>query len=215
MVANWKMNPASYKEAKELLEVTKKSVERSQGISVIIAPPSLYLRELRASYKGKKISFGAQNAHAEAGGAHTGEISMKQIKDAHASYVIVGHAERRAGGETNDDTKKKIASAFAEGIQPIFCIGETSRSGTGEHYEFVREQIRIGLSEIPPGKIAKIIIAYEPVWAIGATSAMNPRDMHEMAIFIRKTLVELHGSVTAGGRNRGCRSGHARLPQCR
>ncbi len=181
------------REAKKLLEATKRAADLAPGVSVVVAPPSLYLRELRVSYKGKKITFAAQNAHSDQGGAHTGEISMRQVKDAHAAYVLVGHAERRAAGETNEDTRKKITSALTAGLVPIFCIGETKRSGDGEHFEFVRAQILTGLGDTPPAKISKIIIAYEPVWAIGATAAMSPRDMHEMAIFIRKTIVDLHG----------------------
>lgn len=183
------------REAKKLLEATKKAVERAAGISVIVAPPSLYLRELRASYKGKKIAFAAQNAHAEASGAHTGEISMQQVKDAHASHVIIGHAERRAAGESNDDTRKKISAALSAGLTPIFCVGEPKRAESGEYFDFMRDQLRDGLADTLPAKIPRIIIAYEPVWAIGATVAMSPRDMHEMAIFIRKTVVDLHGSA--------------------
>jgi triosephosphate isomerase len=196
IVANWKMNPPTMREAKKLLEVTKKSVDRASGVSVIVAPPALYLRDLRASYKGKKITFAAQNAHFEAKGSFTGEISMSQVKDAGASYVLIGHAERRAAGETNDDTRRKIAAALSAGLTPIFCVGEARRAEGGEYFDFVRAQLREGLVDTPPVKISRIIIAYEPVWAIGATVAMSPRDMHEMAIFIRKTIVDLHG---AGG----------------
>jgi triosephosphate isomerase len=196
IVANWKMNPPSFREAKKLLEATKKAVEHAPGASVIIAPPALYLRDLVAAYHGKKIMFAAQNAHAEAGGAYTGEISMRQVKDSQASYVLIGHAERRAMGETNDDTRKKINAALAASLIPIFCIGEGKRTSGGEHFDFIRDQVRTGLADTLPAKVSRVIIAYEPVWAIGATTAMSPRDMHEMAIFIRKTIVDLHG---AGG----------------
>lgn len=194
IIANWKMNPPTMRDAKKLLEATKKAVERAPSVSVIVAPPALYLRELRSSYKGKKITFAAQNAHAEAKGSFTGEISMLQVKDAGAGHVIIGHAERRAAGETNDDTRKKIAAALATGLTPIFCVGEAKRGESGEYFDFVRDQLRDGLGGTLPAKISKIIIAYEPVWAIGATVAMSPRDMHEMAIFIRKTIVDLHGA---------------------
>jgi triosephosphate isomerase len=193
IVANWKMNPPSMREAKKLLEATKKAADRVSGVTVIVAPPSLYLRELRASYKGKKILFAAQNAHSDAAGAHTGDISMPQVKDAHATYVIIGHAERRALGETNEITCKKIAAALANGLTPIFCVGEAKRGESGEYFDFVRAQVREGLANTPTAKISRIIIAYEPIWAIGATVAMSPRDMHEMAIFIRKTIVDMHG----------------------
>lgn len=195
VVANWKMHPASFREAKRLLEVTKRATERAHGVSVIIAPPSIFLRELRKVSHGKKISFAAQSAHFENVGAHTGEISMHQVKDARVPYVLIGHAERRAAGESNEDTRKKIVSALANGITPILCVGEKERSHSGEHFTTIRDQLRTAFMDVQPQKVSRVLIAYEPVWAIGAQTAMSPRDMHEMAIFIRKTIVELHGEA--------------------
>lgn len=181
------------KEAKELVSVTKDALQWAKGVSVVIAPPNIFLRELAASVRKGRITFAAQNAHYEEGGAFTGEISLPQVKDAKTAYVIVGHAERRALGETNEDTRKKVAAALTIGLTPILCIGEAARTASGEHFVFVKDQLRVGLSDVPQGKLSKILIAYEPVWAIGASSAMNPHDMHEMSIFIKKTLVEKFG----------------------
>jgi triosephosphate isomerase len=196
IVANWKMNPPDYKAAKKLLEVTKKSAEKAKGVSIVIAPPSIYLRELRGISKSKKIAFAAQNAYYEKEGAFTGELSMQMLIDARAGYVLVGHAERRAAGETNDDTRKKINAALSQKLTPIFCVGESKRGPGGEHFDFVRAQLCAGLVDCA-GKLSRVIIAYEPVWAIGAAAAMSPRDMHEMSIFIRKTIQEQHGGSAA------------------
>jgi triosephosphate isomerase len=193
VVANWKMNPKTFREAKRLLEATKKAADNSSHVSLVVAPPALFFRELRAGYKGKRIAFAAQNARAEEGGAHTGETSLVQYKDAGAAYVIVGHAERRAMGETNDDTRKKVAAALTQKLIPILCVGETVRSANGEYFTVVKEQLRTGLTDVTPAKLSSVIITYEPLWTIGADKAMGPRDMHEMAIFIRKTIVELKG----------------------
>ena len=197
VVANWKMNPGTWRDAKKLFEATKKAVDRAKNVSVVVAPPALYARGLRALYRGKRIAFALQNVHYESGGAFTGEISFAQAKDAGALYAIIGHAERRGMGESNDDTRKKVAAAVAGDITPILCVGEAKRSADGEYFNVVREQLRVGLADVPPIKLNRVIIAYEPVWAIGATVAMSPRDMHEMAIFIRKTVMELrgHGSM--------------------
>ncbi|MEK7479847.1 MAG: triose-phosphate isomerase [Patescibacteria group bacterium] len=195
VVANWKMNPSSFKEAKKLFEATKRAAEGAKQSAVVVAPPALYLRELAANYRGKKISFAVQHAHFEAGGAYTGELSLPQAKDAKASYVLIGHAERRAMGETNDDTQKKVAAALALKLTPILCVGEKERKHDGEHYDIVREQLRASLAGVVPQKVNRVIITYEPLWTIGAKTAMNPRQMHEMAIFIRKTIVALHGAV--------------------
>lgn len=194
IVGNWKMNPATYKDAKLLFDATKKAAESAKGATVVVAPPSLYLRELSKGYRGK-IAFAVQNASAETTGAHTGEISFAMAKDARVEFGIIGHAERRAAGETNEDTKLKVKMALSEGLTPILCVGEHSRGTSGTHFAFVRDQLRTGLMDVEPANLKKVIIAYEPVWAIGAASAMSPRDMHEMSIFIRKCIFELHGEA--------------------
>jgi triosephosphate isomerase len=193
VVANWKMNPQTMREAKRLFEATKKAVEGVKTVSVVVAPPSIFLRELATNYKGRRASFAAQNAHFQKDGAYTGEISMIQVKDSRASAVIIGHAERRAMGETNEETRAKVNAALVQKLQPILCIGEHKRSGSGEHFLFIKEQLRAALHDVLPGNLSKLLIAYEPVWAIGATEAMSPRQMHEMTIFIRKMLVGSHG----------------------
>lgn len=198
VVANWKMNPASFREAKRLLDATKKAADMAKNVSVVVAPPAIFVRELRASYKSRRLAFALQNAHPEASGAHTGEISLLQGKDAGASYVIIGHSERRAMGESNDDTRKKVVAALAIGISPIVCVGEVKRVASGEHFNFVKEQLRAGFADVLPAKVSKVVVAYEPVWAIGGEQALNPRDMHEMAIFIRKSVTELLGEKGMG-----------------
>lgn len=195
IVANWKMNPMSIIQAKALLSATKKEVVRTKGIEVVIAPPSIFLRELAARATKGRVSFGAQNVHFETAGSHTGEISIPQVKEAKATYLIVGHAERRARGETNEDTQKKIAATLAAQLTPILCVGESSREANADYYGFVKEQLLVALNDIPEKKLSKVIIAYEPIWAIGGMTSMKPRDMHEMSIFIRKALVERFGEV--------------------
>src|SRR3989344_7323540 len=197
VVANWKMNPASFREAKKLFEAERKAAEKSRGAGVVIAPPAIFLRELSLAYRGSKVAFAVQNAHFEAGGAHTGEISLAQARDARAKYVIIGHAERRAAGETDDDTRKKVASALALKITPILCVGESERSEQGEHFELVREQLHAGLADVAASQLSRVLLVYEPLWTIGKEKAMDPRQMHEMAIFLRKCVVESHGE---GGR---------------
>lgn len=193
IVCNWKMHPTSYKEAKLLLAATKKSLQGKRGVSVVIAPPSLYLQPFTATSKSAHVSFGAQNMHAEAQGAHTGEISAPQLKDLKVQYVIIGHAERRSQGETNEDVRAKVHAAIAANLTPILCIGERTRNASGDYFTEVREQLYHGLKDVSIPKLSKVVIAYEPIWAIGASEAMTPQDMHEMSIYIRKSLVEKYG----------------------
>lgn len=195
IVANWKMNPATLKEASKLYEETKRASLAAKNVSVVVAPPAVFLRDLAAATKGAKVPLAAQNVHFEKSGSYTGEISIPQVADAKASYVIVGHAERRALGETNEEAGKKVAAVLEAKLTPILCVGEKTRTPAGEHFVFVKEQLRAGLQHVSPAKIGKVIIAYEPVWAIGAAQPMSPRDMHEMSIFIRKAIVEKYGDL--------------------
>lgn len=195
IIANWKMNPATAKEAKKLFEETKRMAGFSKGVSVVVAPPTVFLRDVSGSLRGGKVALAAQNVHAEAVGSFTGETSIPQARDAKVSYVLVGHAERRAMGETNEDTRAKVAAVLAAKLTPILCIGEEVRTQNGEHFTYIKEQLRTGLADVAPSKISKIVIAYEPVWAIGGKTAMYPAQMHEMSIFIRKMIVEKFGDA--------------------
>ena len=200
VVANWKMNPRTLKDAKALFAATKRALVSARDVTLVIAPPAVFLPTLAHGLRKGRIEFGIQNAHAEAGGAHTGEVSMQQAKEASASYVIIGHAERRAAGETDDDVRRKLAAASAAGLTPILCIGEASRGAGAEHFATVREQLHAAIDGLPTAKVSKIVIAYEPVWAIGATKAMQPAQMHEMSIFIRKAMVEKIGEAGHGAK---------------
>lgn len=194
IVANWKMHPATFADAKKLFDATKKAAAASSA-QIVVAAPAIFVRDLARGYRGS-IDFALQNAHFEKEGAFTGETSLAQAKDAKVSWVIVGHAERRSMGESNDDTKKKLAAALALGMKVILCIGEKERNSAGDHFTFIREQLGVAIGGMAPVLLKKVVIAYEPVWAIGASTPMSARDMHEMSIFIRKTVVELIG---AGG----------------
>ncbi|MEY4746970.1 MAG: hypothetical protein RLZZ416_19 [Candidatus Parcubacteria bacterium] len=191
VVANWKMNPATMRQARALFEATRRAGEKAKHVSLVVAPPAVFLRELKSRYAGRKITFAIQHARAEALGAYTGDISLVQAADAGASYAIIGHAERRAAGETNDDTRAKVTEALRLGLTPILCVGESKRDPGGAHFSLMREQLRTGCWDVQSFELKKLVIVYEPLWSIGQDAAMSPRDMHEMAIFIRKSLVEM------------------------
>lgn len=193
IVANWKMNPGTWKEAKRLFDETKR-MSAFLKVPVIVAAPTIFLREIGSMRRGK-VGLAAQNVHFDQTGSYTGEVSALQTKDAKVQYAIVGHAERRALGESDDDTRKKVAALLALEMIPILCVGEHVRDDEGSHFSTVREQLLVGLRDVPPQKIAKVIVAYEPVWAIGAAEPMRPHDMHEMSIYIRKALVQKYGEA--------------------
>ena len=195
VIANWKMNPPTMRDAKKLFDATRKAAESAKNVTLVVAPPAIFLRDLRARYKGKRVAFAIQQASAEGSGAYTGDISLLQAKDAGAQYVIVGHSEQRAKGETNEAAGKVVAAALISGLTPVLCVGERERSQNGEHFTVVKEQLRAAFADVEPGKVTKVLVAYEPVWAIGGEKTMNPRDMHEMTIFIRKTIVGMKGEA--------------------
>ncbi len=194
IVANWKMNPPTFREAKKLLEDTKRAAEKYH-VSVVVAPPAIFVRELAARSRGKRVLFATQHAHADESGAHTGEISISQAQDAKVSYVLIGHAERRAQGETNADTKKKVAATCMLGLTPVLCVGEIERGQSGEYFNYISEQLRTALSDLSPAQLLRTLIVYEPLWIIGTDRTMSPHEMHQMSIYIRKTIVEMYGDI--------------------
>jgi len=198
IVANWKMNPDSVDKAKNLLKSTKESAKCLKNIKVIICPPFVYLSDLEKmlSSKLESIILGAQDMFWEKEGSYTGEISSKMLVN--ERYVILGHSERRDLGETDEMVSKKVLTAIKSGLKPILCIGEKVRDVHGDYLHFLRMQIINSLSKIPKKFLNKIIIAYEPIWAIGkeADGAMKSSEVYEMSIFIKKTLVEIYGQIT-------------------
>lgn len=198
LVANWKMNPRTLAEAKELFRELKKIAKHG---NFVVAPPAAYLGDLLRIKGTSKIGFAAQDCSGEALGAHTGDISASMLRSLGASYVIVGHSERRAKGETDVMVRAKVGQAIKAGLVAILCVGERERDTTGKYFTAVETQVRESLKGIPSSKLAQLVIAYEPVWAI-STSTENarpatPEDAHEMIIFIRKILTDLYGRQKA------------------
>lgn len=195
VIGNWKMNPLSLKGAEKLFADVTKNVSGVQKTEVVICPPFVYLEKLKKI--SKKISLGAQDVYWGETGAFTGEISADMLYDIGARYVIVGHSERRAQGENNNDVNKKIKSALSVGLRPILCVGENMRDENHEYFNVVKTQLMECLDGVSKNSVSKIIIAYEPVWAISSTpnrEDATPDNSREMTIFIRKILSDKFGS---------------------
>ncbi len=187
LVANWKENPANLSEAKRLLLGLKKKLPR--GISAVICPPIPFLAPLALGARGA-ISFGAQDVSRLGAGSHTGEYSGEMIRSVGAGYVILGHSERRARGEDNKAVKEKIERAFSAGLTPIVCIGEKTRDADGKYLKVLETDIKEIFAGMKPSDFKKIIIAYEPIWAIGkgTEDAVSPGKLQETVLFIRKVI---------------------------
>ena len=197
IVANWKMNPTTEKEAVVIAKKISTNLKLVKNKnSVIICPPVIYLKSLRAI--SKSILLGAQTMSSELSGAHTGEISSSMIRSLGASYVILGHSEVRARGEENTVVAQKIALALKSKLIPILCVGEKVRDTSGTYLHEVREQLVASLVGITKNVLSSVVIAYEPVWAIGkdATRAPTVDEVREMTLFIKKTLAEIAKSKT-------------------
>jgi triosephosphate isomerase len=182
------------KEAEKLFSDVSKNISNIKKTKIIICPPFLYLEKLKKI--SRKIILGAQDAFPGDVGVFTGEISSEMLYNIGVRYIILGHSERRARGENNNDINKKIKSARQAGLTPILCVGESVRDESHGYFNFVKNQLEKCLAGISKNSIAKIIIAYEPIWAISSTSNRQNAtadDLREMAIFIRKILFDKFG----------------------
>ena len=191
IIANWKMYIESPEEAKGFVSTLKRKAAAFTGVDAWIAPPFTLLPVL----KGIKIGGQAISANI---GAHTGEVSAAMLKSAGASFVIVGHSERRALGDTNEAVHAQLAAAAGAGLAPVLCVGEDERTPEGAHFTKIAEQLSLALNGAQ-SLTSKLVVAYEPVWAIGKTAkdAMQPDEVEETVIFIRKTLADILGRKDA------------------
>lgn len=188
IVGNWKTNPGTLKEAKKLFLNIQKGLPQNSG--VMIAPPSPFISDLYQIAFGHKIKLAAQDVSSEVGGAFTGEVSLPMLKSAGAAAVIVGHSERRARGEKDEDVNKKVTAVIKYRATAIVCVGEKSRDGHGNFFGVVEAQLKAALKGIKAADLKHIVVAYEPVWAIGTGNNATPEDAHEMKLFIRKVLAD-------------------------
>jgi triosephosphate isomerase len=223
IIANWKMNPQSFQEAKRLFnavgkgigDIQKTCLERNLMAEVVICPPFIYLLSLKSagreadSREGRVLSIiklGAQNLFWEKGGAYTGEISPFMLKDAGCEYVIIGHSERRRYfKETDEDINKKVKAALKAGLNPILCVGETEKERKkGNIRNILRKQIKSALEGVPSSpafsgiQVPRFSIAYEPIWAIGSGKPCDAEEAKKNSALMRKIISEIYGPKTAG-----------------
>ncbi len=194
IMGNWKMNPTSIEEARRIFAAIKVSARKLVNTDTVICPPFIFAGVLKA---GSGVELGAQNVSFEERGSFTGEVAALMVKSVGAKYVIVGHSERRKMGETDEAVAKKAAAAIGTDLTAVVCVGENVRDTQGEYLEFLKNQIKNSLGKIQRRNLRSLVIAYEPVWAIGATEAMTPADIHEMSIFIKKILADMFGQEEA------------------
>lgn len=197
IAGNWKM----FKTGREVVTFAEefKKLYQDTDVRTAVCAPYVYLGLLKNLFSGTKIKVGAQNAFYEDEGAFTGEVSVKMLEDLGVDYCIIGHSERRQYfGETDEIVNKKLKRLLAGPITPILCVGENlQQREKEEQYLVVRDQLIWALSGITPQQAAKIVIAYEPVWAIGTGKTATPQQAEDMCEFIRNAVEALYGEEVA------------------
>jgi len=198
IAANWKMYKTSL-EAQEFIIKFKATMSSVNNRDVVICPPFTALEAVRREITGTPLALGAQNMHDQPMGAYTGEISAAMLIAEGCRYVILGHSERRQYfGETNEWVNRKLKSALAAGLIPIVCVGEKlSEREAGKTMPLIHEQIKGAFQGLTSRDLEKLVIAYEPVWAIGTGRTATPAQAQEVHVFIRKTLEDLFGKALA------------------
>jgi triosephosphate isomerase len=198
MVAgNWKMNGLR-KSSSELLKMVEDCVSLSRNVEILVCPPATLIAAFAGLSRGSRIRIGAQDCHAEASGAFTGDISAEMLKDAGASAIIVGHSERRTTHkETDADVRAKTLAVWRAGLTAIVCIGETrGEREARQTLDVVRRQIDGSLPN--GGRPENLLVAYEPVWAIGTGQTPTSADIAEVHAAVRRRLIERYGSAAGG-----------------
>ncbi len=197
IIGNWKLYVKTVDEGKKVLKAIEKKLPRGLKSEIVVCPPTALAVALRREYKSSRIAIGAQDIFWEKDGAHTGAVSPAHIGSSGIKYTLVGHSERRALGETDEEVAKKAVAAIASKLHPVICVGETERDADGRFFSVIEKSVKGSLSRIEPKDAGKFTIAYEPVWAIGKTEAASPRMAAEAILYIRKTIVDMWGREKA------------------
>lgn len=197
VAGNWKMN-LNHKDAVQLVDQLLSGVGSVSGVELIIAPPALYLAEFSSRLNSNAgIKLAAQNVYHRESGAFTGEISAGMLASIGLEYCIIGHSERRQFfGETDESVALKVTALLSHGIKPIICVGEQlDERYASKHFEVVKTQVTAAIESLAPESSKQILIAYEPVWAIGTGQTATPEQAQEMHAYIRTLLTDKFGTA--------------------
>lgn len=193
IVANWKANPESVREAKEIFLPIRRAAAKLNKVETVICPPAIYLPLL------KGLALGGQDSFWEVSGAYTGQLGPTMFRNAGATHVIIGHSEARALGDTDNIVKAKARLAIKSGLKMILCVGERERDERGQYLAVLRNQLESALAGISRAAAKQLVLAYEPVWAIGAQAkgSDTPAAFLEQSIYLRKVLSGIIGKEAA------------------
>ena len=197
IAGNWKMNKTP-SQTKEFMQELRGMLPKGRWCDIALCVPAVCIPAAVRAMRESRVGIGAENCNANPSGAYTGEISTEMLVDAGCKYVIIGHSERRAMGETDADVNAKVLAALEAGLIPIMCCGESLEQReadiTAEH---IAMQIKLGLQGVSEDKIRKVVIAYEPIWAIGTGRTATPEQAQEVCESIRAVVRKLYSSKNA------------------
>ncbi|MBQ3541976.1 MAG: triose-phosphate isomerase [Oscillospiraceae bacterium] len=197
IAGNWKMNKTP-SETKEFMAQFKSIMPKGRWCDVALCVPAVCIPAAVRAMRETRVGIGAENVNANPSGAYTGEIAANMLVDAGCKYVIIGHSERRAMGETDADVNAKVLAALEAGLIPIMCCGESlEQREAGITEEWITMQIKLGLAGVSEEKIRKVVIAYEPIWAIGTGRTATPEQAQEVCENIRAVVRKLYSSKNA------------------
>lgn len=201
IIANWKMNPSTAAEAVRLANEIGRRIKNIQNVEVVLVPPFIFLRDVTSIVSNNPgLKLGAQDAFWKRNGAYTGEISVAQLKALGVRYVIIGHSERRALGETDEMINKKLKAVLGAGMRAVLCVGEQEKTKNEAFPQIIRDELSFGLAGIKKIFFKNLIIAYEPIWAIGDSGrgrADTPKNVYEISVLIRRELYRTIGRRAA------------------
>ena len=197
IAGNWKMNKTP-SQTKEFMTQLKAIMPKGRWCDIALCVPAVCIPAAVRAMRETRVGIGAENCHAAASGAYTGEIATDMLVDAGCKYVIIGHSERREMGETDAQVNAKVLAALEAGLTPIMCCGETlEQRESGITNEHIAMQIKLGLQGVSEDKIRKVVIAYEPIWAIGTGRTATPEQAEEVCESIRTVVRKLYSSKNA------------------
>ncbi|NQU82628.1 MAG: triose-phosphate isomerase [Parcubacteria group bacterium] len=196
IISNWKMNPSSQKQATNLFNGLSRGLKKSNSkIEIVVCPPFPYLSIAK---KSTAFKLGAQDCFWEDQGAFTGQVSLAMLKDLGVKYVICGHSEKRRFGEIDEDVNRKVRAVLGAKMTPILCVGENmEQRKNGQAFSVVEKQVKQGLKKIVKSQVSKVVIAYEPIWAISPNGPCLPDQALTMTLFLRKVVSKIGDKKTA------------------
>ena len=200
IIGNWKMNPATLSRAEQIVVGIQKGLQGRTGASQIaIAPPVSFITELEQLSGSQKLAFVAQDVSMFESGAYTGEVGISMLRSVGVKLVIIGHSERREMGEADEVVAAKLDRVLENKLTAVLCVGEKERDRSGDYFNTVEAQLTRAFLNVKEESLKHLVVAYEPVWAIGTGTNATPEQVEEMRLFIQKVLADIYGRVGASG----------------